>query len=74
MSSTQARAEALFKKAERLRDGQQAMAEYETAQSAVRERTAGLRALRLARDAAAKPNAPSISGRVRRGRARGNSQ
>jgi hypothetical protein len=74
MSSTQARAEALFKKAERLRDGQQAMAEYEAAQRAVRERTARLRALRLARDAAAKPNAPSISRRVRRGRARVNSQ
>jgi hypothetical protein len=55
-SSDQARAEALFKKEERLRDGQKAMAEYEATQRAVREKTARLRALRLARDAAAKPN------------------
>jgi hypothetical protein len=50
---------ALFKKEERLRDGQKAMAEYEAAQRAVREQTARLRALRLARDAAAKPSVPS---------------
>jgi hypothetical protein len=59
MRSDQARAEALFKKEERQRDGQKAMAEYETAQRAVREKTARLRALRLARDAAAKPSVPS---------------
>ena len=43
---------ALKKKEERLRDGQQAMAEYVADKHAMRERTAKLRALRLARDAA----------------------
>jgi len=48
-----ARAEALFKKKqEQLREGQQAMAEYLADGRAVREKTARLRALRLARDAA----------------------
>jgi hypothetical protein len=46
-------AEAKFKKKqERLADGPKAMAEYLTARDAVREKTARLRALRLARDAA----------------------
>jgi hypothetical protein len=46
------RAQALFeKKQERLRDGQLAMAEYQADCRAVREKTARLRALRLARDA-----------------------
>jgi hypothetical protein len=48
------RAEALFKQEERLRNGQQAMAEYEANRIAVGEKTARLRALRLARDAAIK--------------------
>jgi hypothetical protein len=48
-----ARAEALFKKQERLKDGEQAMAQYEAERRAMREKTARLRALRLARDAAA---------------------
>jgi hypothetical protein len=48
------RAEALFKQEERLRNGQKAMAEYEANQIAVGEKTARLRALRLARDAAIK--------------------
>ena len=43
---------ALQKKEERLRKGQQAMAEYLADKHAMRERTAKLRALRLARDAA----------------------
>ena len=43
---------ALKKKQERLRDGQQAMAEYLADKHAMRERTAKLRALRFARDAA----------------------
>jgi hypothetical protein len=42
----------LQKKEERLRDGQQAMAEYLADKHAMHERTAKLRALRLARDAA----------------------
>ena len=50
------RAEALFKKKqEQLREGQQAMAEYQAERHAVREKTARLRALRLARDAAIDP-------------------
>ena len=52
------RAEAAFKqKQERQREGQQAMAQYEADQRTMREKTARLRALRLARDAAAKPEA-----------------
>jgi hypothetical protein len=47
-----ARAEALFKKQEQQREGAKAMAEYQAQREAVRERTARLRALRLARDAA----------------------
>jgi hypothetical protein len=43
---------ALQKKEERLREGRQAMAEYLADKDAMRERTAKLRALRLARDAA----------------------
>jgi hypothetical protein len=46
------RAEALFKKEQRVREGQQAMAEYQAKLDALREKTARLRALRLARDAA----------------------
>jgi hypothetical protein len=46
------RAEALFKRKQvQLREGQQAMAEYQAEQRAVRDKTARLRALRLARDA-----------------------
>jgi hypothetical protein len=46
------RAEAVFKQEEQLRNGQKAMAEYEANRIAVQEKTARLRALRLARDAA----------------------
>ena len=46
------RAEALFKKEQQLADGQQAMAEYQATLRAMREKSARLRALRLARDAA----------------------
>jgi hypothetical protein len=57
LSSNQntARAEAAFKKEQRQRDGEQAMAEYEATRRATLEKTARLRALRLARDAAPKP-------------------
>jgi len=68
-TSDQARAEALFRKQEQLRDGQKAMAEYEAALQATREKTARLRALRLARDGAAKPSTPSTKQAVRRRRA-----
>jgi hypothetical protein len=47
----QRRAEALFKKEQQLREGQKAMAEYQAKQHAMQEKTARLRALRLARDA-----------------------
>ena len=49
-----ARAEALFKKEQRQREGEIAMAEYQAARRAMEEKTARLRALRLARDAALK--------------------
>jgi hypothetical protein len=53
------RAEAIFKKKqERLLDGQKATAEYEAARLATREKTARLRALRLARDVARKTPVP----------------
>jgi hypothetical protein len=50
------RAEALFKKEQQLREAQQAMAEYQAGLHMTREKTARLRALRLARDAAANNN------------------
>ena len=46
------RAETMFKKEQQLREAQQAMAEYQAQLHATREKTARLRALRLARDAA----------------------
>jgi len=51
-TTERARAEALFKKEEQIREGEKAMAEYKAAQQAIREKTARLRALRLARGAA----------------------
>jgi hypothetical protein len=51
------RAEALFKKEQQQREAQQAMVEYQAGLHAMREKTARLRALRLARDAA-NPNNP----------------
>ena len=49
------RAEAAFKKKEeRLLDGEKAMAEYRADRRAVQDKTARLRALRLARDSADK--------------------
>jgi hypothetical protein len=60
-SQTHARASALFnKKEEQQREGRKAMAEYEASQQAMREKTAKLRALRLARDAADK-QAPKLA-------------
>jgi len=53
IDTARARAEAQFKKKEQqARDGEQARAEYDAQQQAMREKTARLRALRLARDAA----------------------
>jgi hypothetical protein len=45
------RAEALFKKDQQARKGREEMAEYQANLDAMREKTARLRALRLARDA-----------------------
>jgi hypothetical protein len=61
MNSNEAhrRAEALFKKDQQLRESQQAMAEYQAKLAAMREKTARLRALRLARDAANKKAPPA---------------
>jgi hypothetical protein len=47
-----ARAEAGFKKDQRAREAAKAMAEYEAAGIAMREKTARLRALRLRKEAA----------------------
>jgi len=52
LNRDQARAEALFKKEQQMHEGEKAMAEYRAAQEAMRAKTARLRALRLARDAA----------------------
>ena len=51
-TTDRARAEALFKKEKQMREGAKGMVEYEVAQQVTREKTARLRALRLARDAA----------------------
>jgi L-serine deaminase len=48
-NQAQQRAEKLFKKQERAQDARQAMIEYEALALAVREKTARLRALRLAK-------------------------
>jgi hypothetical protein len=46
-----ARAEAAFKKLQRAQDGEKAETEYEAESQSVREKTARLRALRLAKEA-----------------------
>ena len=51
------RTEATFKKVERARKGAQAMPEYEAEGRALREKTARLRALRLAAEAGKKDSA-----------------
>src|SRR5262249_59207797 len=51
------RAQALFRKEQQAGEGQQAMAEHQAKLDAMREKTARLRALRLARDAAKRPAA-----------------
>lgn len=48
-------ANAQFKKLQRADDGKKAMSEYEAERVAIRAKTERLRALRLARDAAATP-------------------
>jgi hypothetical protein len=54
------RAEALFnRKEQQRRDGEQAMAEYQAERRAMQEKTARLKALRLARDAVLAPATPA---------------
>ena len=50
-NEAQRRAEALFKKEQQSREAQKARADYQAELHAMREKTARLRALRLARDA-----------------------
>jgi hypothetical protein len=62
------RAEASFKKEERAREGAKAMRDYEAESRAVHEKTARLKALRLAKEAAEvaaepKPAEPKKAGR-----------
>jgi hypothetical protein len=68
MNSDQARqrAEKRFKQEERARDGQKAMIEYEIQARATREKTARLKALRLAKEAQAQTEAPSAKQAIRR--------
>jgi len=60
MNSDQARqrAEKRFKQEQRARDGQKAMIEYEVQARATREKTARLKALRLAKEAQVQTEAP----------------
>jgi hypothetical protein len=56
--SSKHEANAQFDKIQRANDAKSATAEYETAAAATRAKTARLKALRLARDAAAPPAPP----------------
>jgi hypothetical protein len=74
--SDRSRAEAVFKKEERARQGQIAMSQYVEQQEATRAKTARLRALRLAREAeqptpTAKPGEGSSAPRSNRRSLRG---
>lgn len=55
------RAEASFKKEERAREGAKAMRDYEAENRAVHEKTARLKALRLAKEAADQAAEPKKS-------------
>jgi hypothetical protein len=63
------RAERNFKKEERARDGRKAMADYEVQARTIREKTARLKALRLAKEAQARTEEPPAKQTVRRPRA-----
>ena len=56
--SKKQQADAQFRKIQRMEDGKKAMAEYEAGVTATRAKTAKLRELRLARDAAELAAAP----------------
>jgi hypothetical protein len=68
MISDQARQQAdkKFKQEERARDGRQAMIEYEVQARATREKTARLKALRLAKEAQAQTKEPPVKQTKRR--------
>jgi hypothetical protein len=59
------RADARFKKDERAIDGRNAMTEYEAQVLAIREKTARLKALRLAKEAQAQNEEPPLKTKVR---------
>ena len=59
------RAEARFRQEERALDGRKAMTEYEAQVLAIREKTARLRALRLAKEAQAQNEEPPPKTNVR---------
>ena len=58
-SEARTRAEASFRKEERAKDGAKAMMEYQAHSRVVREKTAKLKALRLAKEAAEKAVEPA---------------
>jgi hypothetical protein len=60
-------ADAAFKKQERIREGAKAMTEYQAASRAEDAKTARLRALRLARDAAAEPEKKPVKRKAAKG-------
>jgi hypothetical protein len=64
--SRKQQANAQFRKAQQAADGKKAMAEYEAEAAALRSRTAKLRELRLARDAAAASAAPAAAPPVKK--------
>jgi len=68
MTSDQAhqRAEKSFKREERARDGRKAMIEYESQARAIGEKTARLKALRLAKEAQAQAEEPTLKQPKRR--------
>ena len=69
--SSKFEAAAQFAKLQRANDAKSAAAEYETAAVAVRAKTERLKALRLARDAAAPPPAPAAPKRKPRKKSEG---
>jgi hypothetical protein len=74
LSSDEARhrAEKSFKQEERALDGRKAMTEYEAQVLAIREKTARLKALRLAKEAQAQNEEPPPKTNVRPLKNRGN--
>jgi hypothetical protein len=66
LDQDQQRAEKRFKQEERARDGRKAITEYETQARATRAKTERLKALRLAKEAQAKTEEPSVKQAKRR--------